>query len=163
MARDAVFFYTQILAKLNGVLHGQIGGFVTCVVLHVGPNGETTIANAGHLPPYLNGTEVAIAGSLPLGMTESAEFPQLCITLQPGDRLTVMTDGVVEGQNERRELFGFTRTHELIQQDKSAIEIAAAAQSFGEEDDITVIRVVRAMEIIHPKHDVLANTTETVL
>ena len=40
--------------------------------------------------------------------------------------------------------FGFERTHELMQQNKSAVEIAAVAQNFGQEDDITVVRVVRA-------------------
>jgi serine phosphatase RsbU (regulator of sigma subunit) len=61
--------------------------------------------------------------------------------LQPGDRLTLMTDGIVEAQSEKRELFGFARANELVRQDRSAAEIAAAAQNFGQNDDITVLRV----------------------
>ena len=80
-------------------------------------------------------------GALPLGVTEDAEFPVMQLALQPGDRLTLLTDGIVEAQNETRELFGFARISELMRQHKSAVEIAAAAQSFGQNDDITVLRV----------------------
>ena len=33
-----------------------------------------TLANAGHLPPYLNGEPMAMEGALPLGMIDGAEF-----------------------------------------------------------------------------------------
>jgi serine phosphatase RsbU (regulator of sigma subunit) len=64
--------------------------------------------------------------------------------LTPGDRLTFVSDGVVEATNEKRELFGFARTQEISNQ--SAATIAETAQKFGQEDDITVVGVVRAME-----------------
>ena len=48
-----------------------------------------------------------------------------------------MTDGVVEAQNPGGELFGFDRTRQISTQ--SAEDIAAAAQSHGQEDDITVL------------------------
>jgi hypothetical protein len=138
----------EVLRGLNERLCGRMQGhFATCMVAHIASDGETTIANAGHLPPYLNGKEVAIAGSLPLGMIEAAEFEQMRITLQPGDRITMMTDGIVEAQNEKKELFGFSRTNELMRQDKSAIEIAEIAQKFGQEDDITVLSVARAIDL----------------
>jgi serine phosphatase RsbU (regulator of sigma subunit) len=80
-------------------------------------------------------------GALPLGVVEHAEFSVMQLSLQPGDRLTLLTDGIVEAQNETRELFGFARAHDLMQQHRSAAEIAAAAQSFGQNDDITVLSV----------------------
>ncbi|HTU51149.1 MAG TPA: PP2C family protein-serine/threonine phosphatase [Acidobacteriaceae bacterium] len=135
----------EVLRGLNERLCGRMQGhFATCLALHVAANGEATVVNAGHLVPYLNGKEIAIAGSLPLGIVEAAEFEQTSFTLQPGDRLTMMTDGVVEAQNEKRELFGFARTHKLMREDKSAVEIAAIAQVFGQEDDITVLSITRA-------------------
>jgi serine phosphatase RsbU (regulator of sigma subunit) len=48
-----------------------------------------------------------------------------------------MTDGVVEARSASGELFGFERTAFISTQ--SADEIAAAAQAFGQEDDITVL------------------------
>ena len=85
-------------------------------------------------------------GALLLGMMAGAEFSVMEFPLQPGDRLTLLTDGIVEaqspdGKSERRELFGFARTNELMQQGRSASEIAAAAQSFGQNDDMTVLRI----------------------
>jgi len=62
--------------------------------------------------------------------------------LEPGDRLTFVSDGVVEATNEKRELFGFARTQQISNQPATAI--AETAQKFGQEDDITVVSVVRA-------------------
>jgi len=40
-----------ILQYLNGVLSGQISGFVTCCVAHISADGAMTIANAGNPAP----------------------------------------------------------------------------------------------------------------
>jgi hypothetical protein len=40
-------------------------------------------------------------------------------------------------------MFGFVRAAELALQDRSSFEIANAAQEFGKEDDITVLRTQR--------------------
>jgi serine phosphatase RsbU (regulator of sigma subunit) len=48
---------------------------------------------------------------------------------------------VVEAENAERELFGFERVREIST--RPAEEIAAAAQAFGQNDDITVVTVQR--------------------
>jgi hypothetical protein len=133
----------RILIALNERLLGRGQANATCLALRIAPDGAVMLANAGHLPPYLNGKEMAMEGSLPLGVMEGAEFSVMRFQMQPGDRLTLLTDGVVEAQNEKNELFGFVRTSELMQKNISAAEIAAAAQAFGQEDDITVVTVER--------------------
>jgi len=40
----------------------------TCLALRIDADGEATLTNAGHLPPYLNGEPLAMEGALPLGM-----------------------------------------------------------------------------------------------
>jgi serine phosphatase RsbU (regulator of sigma subunit) len=57
---------------------------------------------------------------------------------------------VVEAMNAKKELFGFERTRAIS--GKSADEIAAAAQAFGQEDDITVLTIQRtaSAQPIHP-------------
>jgi serine phosphatase RsbU (regulator of sigma subunit) len=55
----------------------------------------------------------------------------------------LMSDGVAEATNDAGHLFGFDRVHQLLQNAKSAAEVAAAAQAFGQEDDISVISVTR--------------------
>jgi serine phosphatase RsbU (regulator of sigma subunit) len=97
------------------------------------------IANAGHLPPYLNGKEIDLEGSLPIGMLNEATYTAQNFTLQPGDRVTLMTDGVVEATNAAKQMFGFERAREISREGAAAI--AAQAQGFGQEDDITVVGV----------------------
>lgn len=131
----------QILANLNRVLHGQITGFATCAAASIAANGALTIANAGHLSPYRNGKEMAIANGLPLGITPTASYEETHFKLAPGDRLTFISDGVIEAANGKRELFGFDRTEQIITQPAAAI--ADAAQRWGQDDDITVLTVAR--------------------
>jgi hypothetical protein len=56
-----------------------------------------------------------------------------------GDTLTLLSDGVVEARNKIGEEFGFERTKALS--NGSAHDLAAAARHFGQEDDITVVKV----------------------
>ena len=51
----------------NRVLVGS-ESFTTCQAAWFCANGELVLANAGHLPPYLNSQEVALPGGLPLGV-----------------------------------------------------------------------------------------------
>lgn len=128
------------LARLNQQLVcSQETGFVTCLCARVLANGEITIANAGHLAPYRNGGEVAIESGLPLGIISGAEYVESTIQLDPEDNLTLLSDGVLEARDAAGELFGFDRTRAVS--DQSAGQIAAAAQAFGQEDDITVLTV----------------------
>ncbi|MGA8110425.1 MAG: PP2C family protein-serine/threonine phosphatase, partial [Acidobacteriaceae bacterium] len=133
----------QILAALNRRLLGRGEAHATCLALRIAADGSVSLANAGHMPPYLNGQPVSIDGALPLGMTPNADFSVMRFTLAPGDRLVVISDGIVEATDQQRQLFGFDRTHQLLGNAASATEIAAAAQSWGQEDDISVISVTR--------------------
>ena len=117
-------------------------GFITCLCLLIASTGEAAACNAGHLPPYLNGKEVAFESGLPIGVTAEAEYTECQFTLAPGDRLTLLSDGVVEAQGSNGELFGFERTAAISTQ--PAEEVAKAAQAFGQEDDITVLSLTFA-------------------
>jgi serine phosphatase RsbU (regulator of sigma subunit) len=131
-----------VLKRLNEeMVRAQNGGFVTCLCAALGSNGQLRFANAGHLPPYLNGVEVEMPGSLPLGVSAAAEYEEATMMLDAGDQLTFLSDGVVEAQNAAGELFGFERTQELSLQ--GALELAEAACKFGQEDDITVLTLTR--------------------
>jgi phosphoserine phosphatase RsbU/P len=132
----------QLLASLNERLVGRGGAsFSTALVAHIAASGAVTIANAGHLPPYLDGSEVELAGALPLGVMSGARYEASCAFLGPGSRLTFYSDGVVEAQNEHGELFGFERAQAISTQPAAAI--VEAAKRFGQEDDITVVTITR--------------------
>ncbi|HET9088036.1 MAG TPA: PP2C family protein-serine/threonine phosphatase [Acidobacteriaceae bacterium] len=132
-----------LLQSLNQRLLGRGAAHATALALRIAQDGACTLANAGHLPPYLNGKEIDMPGALPLGMIEDAEFSLMRFQLAPGDTLTLLSDGVAEAMDERGELFGFERIHALLQNNLSAAQIAAAAQAFGQQDDISVLRIVR--------------------
>jgi serine phosphatase RsbU (regulator of sigma subunit) len=117
------------------------GGFTTCLVLRVSPNGQVTAANAGHLPPYLQGREVALESGLPLGLSADTQFKETTFRLAENEQLTLVSDGVVEARGAQGELFGFERTAAMARE--SAEQIAGAAQRFGQSDDITVLTVTR--------------------
>jgi serine phosphatase RsbU (regulator of sigma subunit) len=133
-----------ILGELNRRLCARAhGGFVTSAVVRLDPNGPVTFANAGHLPPYLNGVEVLLPGSLPLGVSGDSEYGQSAFTLGAGDRLFLMTDGIAEAQNTERQLLGFPRVESLLRSGATAHAMAEAAQQHGQADDITAIRIER--------------------
>jgi len=130
----------RILESLNRVLTGG-EGLTTCQAIWFGVNGELVVANAGHLPPYLNTQEIVLPGGLPLGAIPDVSYDEVSLYLHPGDRLLLLSDGVVEARRPTGELFGFERVHNLSNQ--SAFYIADAAKAFGQEDDITVLTIRR--------------------
>ncbi len=132
---------TRILALLNERMQGR--GLATCLALRIEKDGNATLANACHLPPYLNGNELPIEGALPLGAVPGIDFPVLHFKLAEGDSLMLMTDGVAEAQNAEGHLFGFERIAELLQKGTAGAALANAALAFGQEDDITVLTVAR--------------------
>jgi len=134
----------EILRGLNRRLIGRTqGGFATCAVMRIGPDGDAALATAGHCPPFRNGQELPVDGSLPLGIVADAEYEEIVFRLHESEMLTFYTDGIVEAQNAHRELFGFDRVREMAQAGSSAEQIAEEASAFGQEDDITVLTLTR--------------------
>ena len=82
-------------------------------------------------------------GALPLGTIPMNSFPVMHFKMRPGDRITLISDGILEAMQPSGELFGFERITQLLTQSISASELADAAQQFGQEDDITVLTVAR--------------------
>ncbi len=136
----------EMLANLNERLFGRTqGAFSTAIAAHISADGWVTIANAGHLSPYLDGVEVELPGALPLGIVSGASYESTRFYLPHGGRLTFYSDGVVEAQNQQGELFGFERGRALSTQPAAAI--VEAATLFGQSDDITVVTIERAAAV----------------
>ena len=142
-----------MLRSLNRRLLGRGDAHATCLAMRVTANGEVKLANAGHLPPYLNGKPLDIEGALPLGLDYDAEFSVTSFRLSEGDRMVLVSDGIAEAMDAEGRLFGFERVEKMLAQNESALlsatALADAAQQFGQEDDISVITVTRA-EILKP-------------
>ena len=128
-----------VLGALNEGLAGHTGGgFVTCCCARFDPDGTASLANAGHPAPYADGQEIEVEAGLPLGIAPGVIYGESVVS---GKRFTFVSDGVVEAENAKRELFGFDRTRAIS--GKSANEIAEAAKAWGQNDDITVVTVRR--------------------
>lgn len=132
-----------LLRKLNHLILGRTsGGFATALAALIDSDGRVTIANAGHLSPYVDGVEIEVPGGLPLGVGGGGQYEATRTQLQPGSRLTFLSDGVAEAQNDKGELFGFDRA-KAVANDRAA-SIAEAAVQFGQSDDITVVTIERS-------------------
>lgn len=132
---------STVLRKLHEGLRGRSSGISTALAAHITSDGTVTIANAGHLSPYLDGREVELPGALPLGIAGGGEYAPTHLELRYGSRLTFYSDGVVEAQNKGRGLFGFDRARAISTE--PADQIVEKAVEFGQQDDITVVTIER--------------------
>jgi hypothetical protein len=134
----------EILAGLSRRLHGRLqGGFSTCLALRLDPHGTGTLASAGHPAPYLNDKEIDLPGALPLGIDPAVAYEEAIIHLNPGDRCTLYTDGLLEARAPSGEIFSFERLQTLFASGVDAAQASEAAIAFGQDDDITVVTLTR--------------------
>jgi sigma-B regulation protein RsbU (phosphoserine phosphatase) len=114
-----------------------------------------TYVNAGHVAPLLlhrDGTLERLAGSgLPVGILPGARFEETRISLQPGDTLYVVSDGVVEVTNAEEEFWDEEEIDRVLlaHRDAPLAEIpgllcSAADRFTGDSeqyDDMTIVAV----------------------
>jgi hypothetical protein len=152
--------YTQNPGEILNIMNQRMvgrsqGGFTTCLVVRADANGTLTIANAGHIAPYLAGKELPLESALPLGLSEQTTYAESVFRIVPGQQLTLLTDGVIEARQKTGAMFGFERVELLSNQ--PAANIATAAQSFGQDDDITVLSITRIA--VHEDSSALATVS----
>jgi len=81
--------------------------------------GELHYVNAGHPLALLirRGEKVAEqldTGDLPLGITEENEYAPATVSVGPGDRIVLYTDGITEAASEAGELYGAARFEQSV-------------------------------------------------
>lgn len=134
----------RLLTQLNRRLCGHLqGGFATCVVLKLDPDGDCSLASAGHPAPFLNERELHMPGALPLGISRDVEYEELNLSLRIGDHFSLYTDGLLEARSPSGELYSFARLERLFATHPSAAQATQAAVNFGQDDDITVLTLTR--------------------
>jgi sigma-B regulation protein RsbU (phosphoserine phosphatase) len=121
------------IRRLNGGLtrQGWQDQFVTLVLVVLDPRVHTaTIVNAGHPPPLLRHGQEEVcdvateAAGLPLGVLEDYLYDQQSIELDPGDFITLYTDGISEAMNPQGDLYGMERMRRQVATDlKSVVEL----------------------------------------
>ena len=111
----------EILDAINRVLCGKLeNDFVTAGYLFLDTEEKSMIyAGAGHMPLLLWRAaekkiyELREKGTF-LGQFEDIQFKNIRFALEPGDRMILYTDGIVETSNSALTLFGFKRFKEII-------------------------------------------------
>ncbi len=138
----------------------QADMFVTAFYGILNPATGTLIyCNAGQNPPYVIGPQRSEeaqklgATGKPLGMFEDETWEKRVALLGPGDALVVYTDGVVEAQDGRDELFGGNRLRNCVQanlgrpaqdiQDAIIADVCDFMDDAPQYDDITLLVLVR--------------------
>jgi hypothetical protein len=131
-----------VLHNLNeALLTHEEHGFTTACCVRIEPDGRYALANAGHISPYIDGKEILTGPGLPLGISPDQHYALVTGVLKAGQKIVLVSDGVVEARAASGELLGFDRLAPLTL--KSAREIADTAKAFGQQDDITALTVAR--------------------
>jgi sigma-B regulation protein RsbU (phosphoserine phosphatase) len=148
---------SEMLTAINVALNERrIEARYVSVVYAIWDDEERTMhfANSGQPRPiYLHHgrTQVVETTGLPLGLLEDAEYDEVTIRAHAGDVFVLFSDGIVDAQNKKEELFGRTRLEEVVTRhhEKSAGEIVDAifdaviahAKGVATFDDQTVVVV----------------------
>ncbi len=81
--------------------------------------------SAGHPPaiylPAIGGAQLLPAQGLPVGLIENAEYVEDLLTLKPGDRVFLYTDGIIEAVPDTKSIdeFGVNRLVAVIENTRS--------------------------------------------
>jgi hypothetical protein len=140
-----------LLGRLNERLTGQLPKreFVAiAVALYDGERGTVTIANAGLpdplLVPSMKGI-VATGPRYPIGIRTNLNYESITVTMAPGDRLILFTDGLPEA-TVNGEPLGYERLAAEIQKSKGDLDaLFAALEKLGaaHDDDWTAVVLER--------------------
>lgn len=156
---SAGFRGSELIAKLNLHLHANIPAnrLVTFFYAELPGAGRLRFVNAGHNPPLLlrrdGGMERLAPTAVALGVLPDAPFATGEVTLAPGDRVLLYTDGVTECFNAEDEEYGEARLESFLERsrelgDETLLEMLKAdVLAFGgavrPRDDMTLMVLAR--------------------
>lgn len=109
-----------VLAGMNRMLGTRLDGkFVTAAYVCLDPAaGMLHYAGAGHPPLVLargrGGVETVESNGLIMGVMDNTPYLAVTTSIEPGDRILMHTDGIVEAFNEKEEDYGDERLQALM-------------------------------------------------
>jgi sigma-B regulation protein RsbU (phosphoserine phosphatase) len=150
--RDHAANPSAFLTGMNAALRGNTQEqFVTAAYVHLdSARSEFRYSAAGHPPMLLlrHGTVTAIEqNGLMLAAFDHATYSSASGALQPGDRLLLYTDGLLEAANQAGDFFGREALHALFAEtaafppNEAADRIVTTVQqwSASQDDDLTLL------------------------
>lgn len=153
----------EINAKLKRIL--PVGVFCCATLLNISSKrGLLEVWNGGLPDGYLlhadgRPQQPLVSRHLPLGILEQAAFSDRCevYPLAPGDRIFLLSDGVLEASDRHGQLFGEARLLELLQANRQPqalfdeIQQALLAFRGEQQDDVSMVQVGLADDEERPR------------
>jgi sigma-B regulation protein RsbU (phosphoserine phosphatase) len=148
----------ELLASINNSLYNLIseeGFFASIILVKYWPvSGKMQLALGGHLQPLWIVEEgigdIPHLNGISLGIMPNAHFEKKEITLSPGESILLFTDGLIEAENEGKELFGNERLVRYIKEKKGTHigkglldEIRKWRGNANVNDDLTLLEIWR--------------------
>ncbi|MCA9294309.1 MAG: SpoIIE family protein phosphatase [Phycisphaerales bacterium] len=147
-----------VVSSLNRHLAAQTADteFASLWFALLDPAGNIDAVDAGHGYALLHRKggvleQMAWRGGLLVGVDATSEYETHRASLEPGDRLILMSDGLVEQRGEDESMFGVDRAKAILRdtrepvEDVSALHAALKAFAGGDafEDDVTLASIER--------------------
>ncbi|MBE7212185.1 MAG: SpoIIE family protein phosphatase [Gluconacetobacter diazotrophicus] len=147
----------DVLARWNENLcrRSLRGLFVTALVGRIVPSRrQVEFACAGHCAPWIvrggSADELAVASGPPMAILPAARYPANAVALQPGEWLTIYTDGLTESRDSGGEgaQLGSSGARRLLEKTFASPQHVVATLSHGEavhrgdsppQDDLTLL------------------------
>jgi len=148
----------KVLSGIQQIFHGKLRNqFITALHLFIDLEaGRLTAASAGHPRPLLWRRREGRVEELPLGGTvigrlRRADYEEISVDLEAGDRLLLFTDGIPEARGPGGEAFGDQRLQDFLAR-RAALssegiaedllkEVAAWRGQAATDDDLTIVAV----------------------
>ena len=149
---------SELLESINKSLYSLIseeGFFATIALVKFWPtNGKMELALGGHLQPLWLVADglgnIPQMSGISLGITPDAHFKKEEFILSPGESILLYTDGLIEAENEQKELFGSDRLIQYIIDKKGTNigkgileEIRKWRGTAAINDDLTMLEIWR--------------------
>lgn len=146
----------EIAALLNQFLYTrQVGKYATLVLLKLYKDGRVEYMNCGHIQPLIvrgKKVERLTEANLIVGLLPEVAYTSAHCTLEPGDRLLLVTDGLVEAEDPAGEPFGDAGLDAIAHfGDNQAIldRVAAFHAPNPAQDDCTMLQIRYTGGVMH--------------
>jgi sigma-B regulation protein RsbU (phosphoserine phosphatase) len=109
----------SIMERANRLFSAAIptGSFATLVAARLARNGEVELSNAGHVPPIVHNGRInhLPPNGVPLGLFCQSTYTSQRLHLEQGDRLVLVTDGVIESRDDSGSEYGIDALSSLVE------------------------------------------------
>jgi sigma-B regulation protein RsbU (phosphoserine phosphatase) len=129
--------------------------YLTLVVVRYtqfGPQaGTVELINGGHVSPLIvhadGSIETVTDHDVPVGLLDFATFHSIKLSLEPGDRIVLLSDGISEAEDVGGVQFGFAEMNKHLAQPATVANLFGALETFCEgthaQDDQTIMTIDR--------------------